>query len=316
MNIHLNKNNPIPVGVQVKEQIKILIHSGYYKNGDKLPAINQLAGNLGVNKNTIVAALKELQKEGYLDSQRGKGIYIKVKKANNKTFDADFLLKTEEFIKEARKKGVGLNELINLIGSKYDSVCSNKKIKALFVMGISRQLVDINIDKLKQNIHGVEFEGLFVNKSVDAEKFGSMASSVDMILVPSIWHDFLKEHLPRDIPVIKTSADLKSLGGLKKQLEKKKTKVAVIGENSAVSQTLAGMFMSLGLFKPKLVLSLDNLEKCKKELKEIDSLVVCLSTKEDVEKLKLKNKEIYYFSDYIDGKSIQEIKSLVKELGG
>lgn len=316
MNINLNKNNPIPIGVQVKEQIKILIHSGHYKNGDKLPPINQLAETLGVNKNTIVTALKELQKEGYLESHRGKGIYIKVKKANNKTFDAEFMLRTDEFIMEARKKGIGLNELINLVGSKYDSVSLGKKIKVLFVMGISRQLVDINIEKLRQNIQGVEFEGLYVNKSLDAGKLDSVAGSADLILIPAIWHDFLKERLPRGLPVIKTSADLKSLSGLKKQMEKKKTKVAVIGDNSAIAQTLAGMFITLGAFKPKLVLSLDNLEKCKKELKEIDSLVACLSTKEYVEKLKLKNKEIYYFSDYIDMKSIQEIKSRIKELGG
>ncbi len=96
-------------------------------------------------------------------------------------------------------------------------------------------------------------------------------------------------------------------------MEKKKTRVAVIGENASIAQTLAGMFISLGFLKPKLVLSLDNLEKCKKGLKDIDSLVVCLSAKEDVESLKIKNKEIYYFYDYIDEDSIREIKSFVKE---
>jgi GntR family transcriptional regulator len=316
MDISYNKNSPIPIGVQVKEQIKLLIYSGTYKIGDKLPSINELSASIGVNRNTIVAVLKDLGKEGYVESHKGKGIFVKSKKTN-KFLDKELIDKIDQVICEARKKGMGLNELINIISSKYDHINMlniQKKATALFIMGISQKVVDVNVDKLKENIHGVKFEGLLLNKKVNEEKFCQAVESADLVIVPSVYYDFIKDHVPEGKALIKAEANLKVLDGLKKMVAKKKHKVAVIGANSAGAQSLAGIFASAGLFKPKLVLSLDNLGKCKKELRDIDSLVVCISAKEEVDKLKFKDKNIYYFSDYLDDKSLGNIKSFFKIL--
>ncbi len=314
MDIAFNRNNPIPIGIQVKEHIKMLIYSGDYKSGDKLPSINELALSLGVNKNTIAAVFKELQKEGYVESYRGKGVFVKGKKIN-KLIDCELLYKVDMVIREAKKKGIGVSELINLISSNFDRTYLPKKIKVLFLMGISQQLVDINIEKLRESIPAVEFEGLLLSKKLSEEKLADSVGTADVVLVPSILYDFIKGHIPEGKLIIKTRANFKMLDGLKKHVEKKKIKVAVIGENSSGAQALAGMFVSAGLFKPKLVLSLDNLEKCRKDLKDIDSLVVCLSAKEEVEKLKMKDKSIYYFSDYVDDGSLREIKLRLREFG-
>ena len=43
INFKIDKNNPLPIGLQLGEQIKMLVNSGDLKPGDRLPAINQLA---------------------------------------------------------------------------------------------------------------------------------------------------------------------------------------------------------------------------------------------------------------------------------
>lgn len=312
MELKLDKNNPIPVGVQVKEQIKMLVNSGAYHQGDKLPSIMQLASLLQVNKNTIVSVLKDLENEGYVESFRGKGVFISSKKAD-KNYDSNFIEKVDTLIREANKKKIGVNELINFISARFNHTASVKSAKILFLMGISQELVDINVQKLKQNLPGFELDGLLFNKELKSQKMKAAFAWADLITVPAIIYDHIKVYLPTDKPVIKTMANLRLLSSLKKGIEKK-SKVAVIGVTQNGAQALAEMFVSARLFRPKLVLPLNDLDKYKKELKEMDSFVICISAREAVERLKIKDRDVYFFSDYIDQDSIEEIKIQLKRL--
>ena len=114
MDIQLDKTNPIPIGVQIREQIKMHVNSGYYKEGDKLPSINQLAEALKVNKNTIVTIIKDLENDGYVKSFRGKGIFI-VKEKLSKSYDSVFIDRIDLLVREAKKKKININEFINIL---------------------------------------------------------------------------------------------------------------------------------------------------------------------------------------------------------
>lgn len=139
MDITLNKKSPIPLGVQVKEQVKIQINQGVYKEGDKLPAITQLAESLGVNKNTIVAALKDLEYEGYLESFRGKGVFVSGKKIET-TISRDFINRLDSVIKRAKIMDMGVSELINLISVRFSQVYDDAKEKC-DVSGMEKDLL-------------------------------------------------------------------------------------------------------------------------------------------------------------------------------
>ena len=191
MDIHLDKNNPIPIGVQAKEQIKMHINSGFYKEDDKLPSINQLAETLKVNKNTIVTVLKELEKDGYVRSFRGKGIFIGKVKAN-KSYDSEFVDRIDMIIREAKKKKLNISELINFVSARYYQAQTFKNIKVLFISGISQELVDLNLQKLKQNISGVEFDGLLYNKETKISEIKEAIKLANLVVVPSVFYSFIK----------------------------------------------------------------------------------------------------------------------------
>jgi GntR family transcriptional regulator len=53
-----------PLYQQVIDGVKELIACGTLKEGMSLPSVRQLAGDLGVNLNTIAAAYRQLQDEG------------------------------------------------------------------------------------------------------------------------------------------------------------------------------------------------------------------------------------------------------------
>jgi GntR family transcriptional regulator len=312
MDIKLEKNNPIPIGVQIKEQIKMYVNSGFYKEGDKLPSIKQLAEALKINKNTIVTVFKDLEKDGYVQSFRGKGVFIN-KGKTNKGYDNVFIDRIDMLIREAKKKKLDVNELINFVSSRFNLVQTVKNKKVLFLTGISQELVDLNLQKLKQNISGVEFEGFLYNKETKIGELKEAIKLIDIIVIPSVFYSQIKAYMPNEKTIIKTEPNFKLLSSLKKGI-KKKSKIAVIGLNQNSADVLANMLIAARIFRPKLVLSLNDLDKYKKDLKEIDAFVICISARASVEKLKLKAREIYFFSDYIDSDSMDDIKLALKKL--
>ena len=65
-----------PIWTQLKEQMIKRIVSGIYSSGEKLPSVRDLAGEAGVNPNTMQKALAELEREGVLYSQRTAGRFV------------------------------------------------------------------------------------------------------------------------------------------------------------------------------------------------------------------------------------------------
>ena len=55
-----------PIWMQLEEQLTRRILSGWYKAGEKLPTVRDLAAEAGVNPNTMQRALTELEREGQL----------------------------------------------------------------------------------------------------------------------------------------------------------------------------------------------------------------------------------------------------------
>ncbi len=72
MRLQIETNSHLPVYAQLKEQIKFLILNGELAPGTPLPTTRQLAGFLGINRNTVHRAYQELQQEGLIRCQRGR----------------------------------------------------------------------------------------------------------------------------------------------------------------------------------------------------------------------------------------------------
>ncbi len=69
--VRLDEASPTPKYQQIVEQIKALIASGALPPGAPLPSVRQLAGDLGINVNTVVAAYRALESERLVLLRRG-----------------------------------------------------------------------------------------------------------------------------------------------------------------------------------------------------------------------------------------------------
>ena len=76
LDVSLDRAGPVPLHDQVAAQIRRAIADGEASPGERLPLAKDLAAVLGVNKNTVLRALRILRDEGLLEFRRGRGITV------------------------------------------------------------------------------------------------------------------------------------------------------------------------------------------------------------------------------------------------
>ncbi len=78
--MQLTKESPIPLYYQLKDILKGKIEEGIYQPGDLLPSETELMANLDVSRTTVRLALRELESEGLVKREQGKGTFVLPKK--------------------------------------------------------------------------------------------------------------------------------------------------------------------------------------------------------------------------------------------
>jgi GntR family transcriptional regulator len=65
-----------PIFRQIVDQVRLAVATGRLVEGDQLPSVRQLAEQLVVNPNTVAKAYAELSRDGLVDSQPGRGLFV------------------------------------------------------------------------------------------------------------------------------------------------------------------------------------------------------------------------------------------------
>jgi DNA-binding transcriptional regulator YhcF (GntR family) len=85
----IDKSNKVPLYLQLKDLIKYYISTGTIKDNHQLPGVNTLGSELGVNFETVRKAYKELEKEGLITMERGRGTYVTLHNAKMPKVSSD-----------------------------------------------------------------------------------------------------------------------------------------------------------------------------------------------------------------------------------
>jgi 2-aminoadipate transaminase len=75
--LHLQPESHVPLYVQLRDQLRALVHTGDLRPGDRIPASRELATILGVHRTTVANAYAELESEGLIQGHVGRGTFIR-----------------------------------------------------------------------------------------------------------------------------------------------------------------------------------------------------------------------------------------------
>ena len=121
----IDRASPLPVYVQLAEQIRLLVRRGALSAGDALPTVRELAVALGINANTVTRVYRDLQQEGLLRLERGLGTFVQRLHREPTLVDRDYqriVKRTRELVEVCRESGLTARELAQLVDSVWKEV--------------------------------------------------------------------------------------------------------------------------------------------------------------------------------------------------
>jgi GntR family transcriptional regulator len=118
--IRVNTTSFIPIYEQIKKETVRLVATGVLKPHDTLPSIRDLAAELIVNPNTVARAYRELEQDGLIMTQKGRGSFVagRAQPDIEKNIEAYLVPVLDEAIAEARKFNLGTERIMSLFESR------------------------------------------------------------------------------------------------------------------------------------------------------------------------------------------------------
>ena len=117
MHIILNHSSMVPFYEQLMEQIKSDIIQSELKEGEALPSVRTLAGELRISALTVKKAYDKLEEEGFVTTVHGKGTYVSASdkqlalEARQKAIEDDF----DKVIDRAISMGMSKEEISEVV---------------------------------------------------------------------------------------------------------------------------------------------------------------------------------------------------------
>ena len=76
MEFHLDPRSGVATYLQIVQQVKEALRLGVLDVGDQLPTVREVVADLAINPNTVAKAYRDLEREGLVVAQPGRGTFI------------------------------------------------------------------------------------------------------------------------------------------------------------------------------------------------------------------------------------------------
>jgi GntR family transcriptional regulator len=112
----LDGTSGVPPYLQIVHQVRQSLLLGYLQEGDRLPTVKDVAGDLAINPNTVVKAYRQLEHEGLAGGRPGQGTFITGTLAPDMPYDHEALRAAlERWFRDARQAGLNDEAVTALI---------------------------------------------------------------------------------------------------------------------------------------------------------------------------------------------------------
>lgn len=118
--LQIDLTSRVPIYEQIYTNIIRLASAGVLKPGDKILPVRSLAAQLGINPNTVAKAYRQLESEGYIISNVGRGSYVSDKLTRDCAEKEITLDDFRQSVNRANLLCIKKSELIEIINNVYD----------------------------------------------------------------------------------------------------------------------------------------------------------------------------------------------------
>jgi len=128
MMIHIQPGDELPIYRQIMRQVTEAVAGGRVEPGDKLPSQRELAEQLVISHLTVKKAYDELEREGVIETRRGRGTFVAATAGKPGSAERRESLRPEcrRLISRAWLSGVPFEEVLQLLGEARDELAAGR----------------------------------------------------------------------------------------------------------------------------------------------------------------------------------------------
>ena len=119
--INIDYKSELPIYEQIIEQFKLNIMKGNFVAGDPVVSVRKMAASLQITPSTVAKAYTELERQGIIETVRGKGTFIADIKPGDTAIDIEKKKMLSEII-ELKHAGCSLKEVKDIVEELYCSI--------------------------------------------------------------------------------------------------------------------------------------------------------------------------------------------------
>jgi GntR family transcriptional regulator len=115
---HLDQRSGVATYLQIVQQTKEALRLGVLDVGDQLPTVREVVAVLAINPNTVAKAYRELEREGLVVAQQGRGTFVASTLASpSLEYHQTLRRELEEWLRAAERAGLDEESVRALIST-------------------------------------------------------------------------------------------------------------------------------------------------------------------------------------------------------
>jgi DNA-binding transcriptional regulator YhcF (GntR family) len=134
MRIHIDRELPVPVPLQLQGQIEFGVTNGDFVAGTRLPSVRALSADLAMSPVTVAAVFRTLRQRGVIETIPGRGTFVRSDIGREPALLDDPLdVALRQVLRRAERAGVGRGELIARLQRLVARAHGGPAVRATFV---------------------------------------------------------------------------------------------------------------------------------------------------------------------------------------
>lgn len=121
MIIEIDSGSPVPPYEQIRSQVATMVSTGVLPVGHRLPPIRQLAADLELSNGTVARAYRELERDGWVETQGRKGTLVQEPPTGQHDHRAELEAAARRFATTVAQLGVAPDDARNAVESALDA---------------------------------------------------------------------------------------------------------------------------------------------------------------------------------------------------
>jgi DNA-binding transcriptional regulator YhcF (GntR family) len=200
MRLSVDRDLPVPIGVQLRGLIEYGISYGELMPGARLPSVRELADELGVAPMTVSQVYRELKEGGLIETRSGLGTFVTESGGPAAGLDprlAALQRQLDGVIEDALALGLGAGELATMITARFSRRSAARGIQRRIVMvGLFADATKGYARAIAERLDGLASVDATTLEALDRADARALCESADLVVTLANQRRALAARLP------------------------------------------------------------------------------------------------------------------------